>query len=126
MKAYYNKTDLVLVVEVENFLYEDYDYYKIKPIPINKTRIIKTNSNNLILNLNNYMEVSKTCQIVELVYYCQKEQIYSTKGSCIPEILRNRDISCETTQIQPKYEIKLIEDGYLSIASEDGVKIETN
>lgn len=126
LKAYYNHTNIILAVEIPQFYQEILTYYRIKPIPINNNEIIKTKTNTIILNSQNYMEINKPCPIIERTYYCQEEQIYNITHGCIPKLILNIDANCKTMEVEPHDEIDFLEGEYLYVSSEAGVKLTTN
>ena len=124
LKAYYNNTDLVVLIEIPQFLEEKYNYYKIKTFPINNY-IIEQATNILITNNQTHMLIYNSCQVIEQVYYCEKGHIYTNTDTCIPKILNNEDANCKTIQTTESDEIELLHDEYLFISSQQGIQIFT-
>lgn len=122
IKAFYNNTDLVIIIEIPQFTNENFNTYKILTYPVNN-QIINQPYNFLLLNPNNYMIINNLCPTIEQTFICEKQQIYPITGHCIPELLNNQNTSCTTQYMEPAEEIKQIDDGYLYISSPEGLSI---
>lgn len=124
IKAFYNNTDLIVIVEIPQFNNQPFNLYKIKTYPVNN-QIISQSYNHVILNLENYMIINNLCPMVEQTYMCQLNQIHKINGNCIPELMNNKNASCNTLEVESTEEVTLLEDGYLYIASPKGISIVT-
>lgn len=119
VKAYYNSTNLVVIIEIPQFHKEIFLYNKIKTYIMNDS-IIPNSYNHIISHKNMHMTISKPCQNLEQVYYCQLEQLQHNNNTCIPNLLNNQAADCKLVQAQYHDETQLLEDGYLFMSSRKG------
>lgn len=127
LKAYYNLTNLIFIVQIPTFNSENFALYHLNELPINNNLTLRIPKSYIIINENEYSFLEKPCTQIENLYYCSKSNIQKIKiNDCIPNIINDNKAHCNFIEIDNLDKIDLIQPNYLLIITQNEVSIESN
>jgi Gypsy protein len=112
--AYHGNT-IIMILNLPTVEKKFFEYNLIRPIIINK-KIVRTDIKEFISNGDEFWAVTSKCSQVNGIYMCERKNLRSmAKDECIPNILRQRNATCDFTNSHHVNNVEEIANGIILI-----------
>lgn len=123
LKAYFNNGNIVFAVQIPQTLNSTFKTIRLRSFPENN-QIIKSKSNYLVYNPDQYSFIEKPCIRIEQIYLCNPLNLQNTStNECEVNILENKPAKCSSFHTKEQNFIEEIENNHIIACSNQPINV---